>query len=185
MSACEVRFATKNVPFAPMSAGRVIAATAMPTRMTASTPTTQPIIEPTAQHADHPTAPPHCLQVAYALKVRGDGHVPCDIAGTVEMPYALHPDGRREAVPNFNKLMELILLRPALMQLTGFVNGLRRADIDARENVAPGEAAQADEPQQHASLASLASLNGAMPEAVDPPLPPNMSPDAPATVLIA
>ena len=35
------------------------------------------------------------------------------------------------------------------------------------------------------TLASLASLNGAMPEAVDPPLPPNMSPDAPATVLIA
>ncbi|MEQ2005824.1 MAG: hypothetical protein ABMA26_03415 [Limisphaerales bacterium] len=139
----------------------------------------------TAPPAGHSTAPPHCLHVAYSLQVKGDGRVPCDIAGTVEMPYALHPDGRREAVPNFNKLMELILLRPALMQLTGFVNGLRRADIEARESVAPGEAPPTDERQHHASLASLASLNGAMPEAVDPPLPPNMSPDAPATVLIA
>ena len=130
----------------------------------------------------HSTAPAHCLHVAYALKVKGEGRVPCDITGSVEMPYALHPDGRREAVPNFNKLMELILLRPALMQLTGFVNGLRRADIEARENAPSGEAPPTDEPQQHASLASL---NGAMPEAVQPPLPPDLTPQAPATVLVA
>lgn len=125
----------------------------------------------------HPTAPAHCLHVAYSLQVKGDGRVPCDITGTVEMPYALHPDGRREAVPNFNKLMELILIRPALMQLTGFVNGLRRADIEARESASSGEASPAAE--------SGASLSETVPEAVELSLPPDLSPQTPATVLVA
>lgn len=125
------------------------------------------------------------LEVNYALQVRGREHQLCDISGKVDMPYALAAEARRNTGTNFVHLMELLLLRPALMQVSGYVNDLRRADIDARERAPSGEAAPAAEPQQHASLTSLASLNDTMPEAVDPSLPPNLSPDAPATVLIA
>ncbi|MEQ2006369.1 MAG: hypothetical protein ABMA26_06200 [Limisphaerales bacterium] len=139
---------------------------------------TPPLAKQAMTHTD-------TLEVNYALQVRGREHQLCDISGKVDMPYALAAEARRNTGTDFVHLMELLLLRPALMQVSGFVNDLRRADVDARESAPSGDAAPGDEPQQHASLASLASLNGAMPEAVDPPLPPNMSPDAPATVLIA
>lgn len=128
--------ATNYVALAPMSAGRLIAGTAMPARMTDSTPAQPVATDPTAQHAD-------TLHVAYALKVRGREHVVCEINGSAHMPYALHADTRRDTAANFNKLLGLLLLQPALLQVNGFVNGLRRADIETREN---GEQAQPSPP---------------------------------------
>ena len=77
------------------------------------------------------TAPtqPLSLRVNYALKVEGDGHTACDIAGAVYLAYALAPDGRRDAAANFKNVIELLVLRPALMQVTNFVNGLREEPV--------------------------------------------------------
>lgn len=122
------------------------------------------------------------LEVNYALQVRGREHQLCDISGKVDMPYALHSDQRRDTAVNFNRLMALLLVQPALVQVNSFITGLRRADIDARESAPSGKAPPTDEVQTHGSLASL---NGAMPQAVAQSSPPDLSPDAPATVLIA
>jgi len=132
--------------------------------------TTPPVGHPTAQHAD-------TLHVDYALKVRGREHVVCEIDGSAHMPYALNAEIRRDTAANFHKLLGLLLLQPALLQVNGFVNGLRRADIEARENASSGEAAPAAE--------SDASLSETVPEAVEVSLPPDLSPQAPATVLVA
>lgn len=138
--------------------------------MNASTPTTQPIIEPTAQHAD-------TLHVDYALKVRGRDLTVCEIAGSAHMPYALNAEIRRDTAANFHKLLGLLLLQPALLQVNGFVNGLRRADIEARESASSGETSPVAE--------SDASLGETVPEAVKLSSPPDLSPQAPATVLVA
>ena len=93
------------------------------------------------------TAPtqPLSLRVNYALKVEGLGHTACDIAGAVYLAYALAPDGRRDAAANFKNVIELLVLRPALMQVTNFVNGLRLKDIQAREAAAQTAASGAGE----------------------------------------
>lgn len=139
----------------------------------------------THDEAEQPVSNADTLRVHYALEVKGREQLVCGIRGSADIPYALHCDQRRDTAVNFNKLMALLLVQPALVQVSSFVNGLRRADIEARESAPSGEAPPTDEPQQHASLATLASLNDTMPEAVEPPSPPDLSPDAPATVLIA
>jgi len=99
--------------------------------------------------------PPDTLHLAYALKVSGRDAVVCDICGHAEMPYALHPDLRRNTAANFHRLMGLLLLEPALMQLNGFVNDLRRADIEARDRRV--EAPPADDPPGPSADASDAA----------------------------
>ena len=147
----------------------------MPTHMTASTPTSQPIIEPTAQHAD-------TLHVDYALKVRGREHTVCEIDGSAHMPYALHADTRRDTAANFNRLMGLLLLQPALLQVNGYINGLRRADIETREAGQPVGSRNGVETQ---SSDPLESFPGTIPEAGDPEPPPHLTPEPPLKTLTA
>lgn len=157
--------APNYVALAPMSAGRLIAGAAMPGCMTDPTPTQPVATEPTAQHAD-------TLHVDYALKVRGREQVVCEIDGSAHMPYALRADTRRDTAANFNKLLGLLLLQPALLQVNGFVNGLRRADIEAREN---GEQAQP----------SPTTMESAPPTAEPQDAPPDLSPTEPPTPMTA
>lgn len=89
----------------------------------------------TPPHTESNPPAPDSLQVDYRLKVTAGSKSVSTIAGGFELHSALHPDLRRNTAANFHRLVGLLLLEPALMQLNGFVNDLRRADIETRDKL--------------------------------------------------
>ncbi|KAF0179625.1 MAG: hypothetical protein FD161_1242 [Limisphaerales bacterium] len=83
--------------------------------------------------SDKPALAADALRIRYALEVKAADQVVLDIHGSADLHHALHPDLRRNTAANFHRLMGLLLLEPALIQLNAFVNDRRRADIAARD----------------------------------------------------
>jgi len=121
---------------------------------------------------DKPTLAADALRIRYALEVKAADQVVLDIHGSADLHHALHPEARRDTAVSFNRLMGLLLLQPALIQLNAFVNDRRRADIAARE------AAEQSQP-------GATSAESTMPVAEQPEEPPALAPAAPLAPLTA
>lgn len=119
----------------------------------------------------HPPAD-DSLQVDYRLTVSAGSKSVTNIAGQFEIHSALHPEARRDTAANFSRLMGLLLLQPALIQLNGFITDRRRADIAARD------AAEQSQP-------GATSAGSTMPVAEEPEAPPALAAAAPLAPLTA
>lgn len=122
--------------------------------------------------SDTPSLAADALRIRYALEVKAADQMVLDIHGSVDLHHALHPEARRDTAANFSRLMGLLLLEPALIQLNGFITDRRRADIAARD--------AAEQPQLGATNAE-----STMPSAEQPEEPPSLSPAAPLAALTA
>lgn len=122
--------------------------------------------------SDKPALAADALRVRYGLEVKTADQVVFDIHGSADLHHALHPEARRDTAANFNRLMGLLLLQPALIQLSAFVNDRRRADIVARD------AAEQSQP-------GATSAESTMPVAEEPEAPPALAPAAPLAPLTA